>query len=306
MIAVIRRRLLASFCAALCLLVAAGCGRSAPPRVHSAPVVTHDDFLRKATVDGRVIAFADTGNWQSELKYVAVLDLPAQCMLTPGRALLLGLGGGSVARNYRRQGWTVDVVEPDTARITLARTAFGFSDSVRMITSGGRDFLAKEEARYDVILLDCVSADEYPVDMLTKEFFALAASRLPETGIFAIAVESNGWKDEIVRALSATIASSFRQVLVLPIAEPPNMFGTIVLMGSNTVRNDLVRDPERNLDYSPEWRYGPEYQKTHAWDNHFSIPPDGMPPQTDGHNSWNRILADLRSASRNAPKDYLP
>lgn len=289
------------------LLTLSGCGTQRRPHPRSAPTVADLGGLRKITVDDRVIAFADTGNWQSELKYVAVMDLPAHCIMTPGRALLLGLGGGSVARNYRRAGWSVDVIEPDTARVALARASFGFRDeTVRVVTGPAKKHLANPDLQYEIILLDCVSSDDVPTEMLTEEFFALAASRLPETGIFAVAVESNGWKDEIVQALSATLGASFRQVIVLPISEPPNMFGSIVLMASNTVRNDLLRDPERNLDYNPEWRYGPEYQKMHAWENHFILASAGVPVQTNRMHSWERITADLRAAAAKAPKDYLP
>ena len=101
-----------------------------------------------------------------------------------------------------------------------------------------------------------------------------------------------------------TMGVSFRQVTILPIAEPPNLLGSIVLMASRTIRNDLMRDPERNLDYSPEWRYGPEYQKAHAWDNHFSLSTEAGRVQKDADNSWDQIIAALLSAER--PPQYYP
>ena len=303
----IRSALLLTALTAGILLTGCGAPPGKAPAQHSAPAISNADMLRSMTVDGRIQACVDTTNWQSELKYVAVMDLPMHCIMIPGKMLLLGLGAGSVARNYRRAAWNVDVIEPDTSRLAYARNSFGFTDSsVRVIAGSGRAYLADASHRYDIILLDCVSSDDYPAEMMTKEFFALAASRLPEAGIFAIAVESAGWKDEIVQTLSATLAAAFRQVIVLPISEPPNKFGSIVLMASNTARNDLLRDPERNLDYSPEWRYGPEYQKAHAWDNHFSIVQTGAPMQTDGNNSWERILAAIRAEAHKQPADYLP
>ena len=295
--------------ALLATALAGGCGSPRPgtPVHHSAPVLSNVDMLRSMTVDGRTKARVDTTNWQSELKYVAVMDLPMHCIMVPGKMLLLGLGGGSIARNYRRMSWNVDILEPDTARLALARNSFGFTDtSARVLNGSGRAYLADPSHRYDIILLDCIGSDDYPKEMMTKEAFALVASRLPATGIFAIAVESVGWKDEMVRTLAATLSTAFKQVIVLPITEPPNMFGSIVLMASNTTRNDLLRDPERNLDYSPEWRYGPEYQKAHAWDNHFSIVPAEARVQSDADNSWPTILATIRAEAAKQPKDYLP
>jgi spermidine synthase len=294
-----------------CVMVIAallsGCAPKPAARPHAAPVVSNVDFLRKITVDGRTVAYADTTNWRSELKYVAVLDLPMHFFAQPGKVLLAGLGGGSVALNYRHAAWDVEVADPDTARWTLMRTSFGFRDSlVRMIPRTGREVLAGQGSPYDVILVDAVSTDDVPTELLTKEFFALASARLSETGIIAVAVESHGWKDEVVQSLSATLASVFQQVIVLPIVEPPDQFGSIVVLATNTPRNDLLRDPERNLDYSPEWRYGPEYQKAHAWDNHFILPTDVGSVQTDANNGWDRILAALRNAVPHPPKDYAP
>ncbi len=295
--------------AASAALLIAGCNapQTGTAVRHSAPVVSNAEILRSLSVDGRTVACVDTTNWQSELKYVAVMDIPMHCIMTPGKMLLFGLGGGSVARNYRRMAWSVNVVEPDSTRLSFARKAFDFTDrTVQVITGDGRAYLADTSRRYDIILLDCVSSNDYPREMMTKEFFTLAAARMPETGIFAIAVESVGWKDEIVQTLSATLGAAFRQVIVLPISEPPDKFGSIVLMASNTVRSDLLRDPERNLDYSPEWRYGPEYQKAHAWDNHFTLVPGAARIQTDTDNSWDRILAAIIAAEKQQPREYLP
>jgi spermidine synthase len=292
---------------AVAAVLLAGCAPKPAPRTHAAPVVSSVDDLRKLSVDGRYVAFADTVNWRSELKYVAVLDLPMHCFVLPGKALIAGLGGGSVPLNYRRGAWDVEVADPDTARWSLARASFGFRDSlVRMTPRTGREVLAGSGGTYDVIVVDCVSSDDIPTSMLTKEFFTLASARLSEAGIIAVAIESHGWKDGVVQALSATLASAFRQVIVLPISEPPDQFGSIVLMASNTPRADLLRDPERNLDYSPEWRYGPEYQKAHAWDNHFILAADEGSVQTDARNGWDRILADVRAIALHPPKDYFP
>jgi hypothetical protein len=142
---------------------------------------------------------------------------------------------------------------------------------------------------------------------MTQEFFALAATRLADRrGMLALAVESQGWKGEIVELLNTTLKTVFAHSTVLPIAEPPDRFGSIVLVASGVERADLLIDVERNTTFHPDWRYGPEYQKTHAWDNHFVLPAVRLPVQTDCDNRWESVFAELDKRAREQKADYLP
>jgi len=246
---------------------------------------------RQLVVNGRVNGISDTAEWRSDLRYVAVLDLPTHFFANPGRVLIIGLGGGSTAKNYARHGWSVDIVESDTVLIQAVRNSFGFGPKDGTIhQADARTFLNSSAASYEVVLIDGLSGADFPYECLTKEAFQLIANHLTDDGVLAVSLESIGWHDEVTSTLAATLAECFPRVFVLPMAEPPNKFGSIVLLALRAKRDDLLRDTERNDLHSPFWRYGPEYQKTHAWDNHFVADIHNARVQTDAANDWARIL----------------
>jgi len=86
-----------------------------------------------------------------------------------------------------------------------------------------------------------------------------------------------------VKTLSATLRQVFADVIALPQEEPPNRLGNIVLMASQKKLVPL-REPERNELLDPEWRFGPAYQKIHAWDNRFTTDTTNVQVLTDDLN----------------------
>jgi hypothetical protein len=101
--------------------------------------------------------------------------------------------------------------------------------------------------------------------------------------VFALNIETIGWNDPIIATVGATMHTAFAGVVAFPIEEPPDQIGNIILMGSAT---PLVarREPERNELLDPDWRYGPGYQKVHAFDNQFVPSMKNVRPLTDDLN----------------------
>jgi spermidine synthase len=278
-----------------------------PPAGRARMEVVDTEQGRKLFIGGRLRALVDTATWESRLKYVAVMNLPMRFSSKPGTMLLIGLGGGSIARNYGKSGWRVEAVEPDSAIAGIARNSFGLrAENVALHASGGREFLSSHPDRYDVILEDLVALREVPANLVTSEFFASAGLHLNEGGVFGIAFECAGWRDEIVRMVVATLSEKFPEVVVLPIAEPPNRFGTIVVLASTSPHSDLARDVDRNSGLDPEWRFGPGYQETHAWDNRFSLAQEPGLIQSDARNRIEKMFESIDDSSLAQPADYLP
>lgn len=285
----------------LLLTVVPACQKSGMPRI------LDDGSGRKLLIDGRLRAYVDTALWESRLKYVAVMNLPMRFFSRPGRMLLIGLGAGSIVKNYTKEHWGVETAEPDTLLTGLARRFFGLKFHEGMIHAiDGRDFLASRPDHYDIILEDLVGTRAVPARLMSTEFFEAVRTHLEPGGIFGISFESAGWHDEALRTVAATIRESFANVSVLPVAEPPNRFGSIVVIASNTAHDDLLRDVDRNADLEPEWRFGPRYQETHAWDNRFLPPPEPQEVQTDARNVLERLFRTLDDSARAQPPDYLP
>ncbi len=225
---------------------------------------------RHLLIDGGIHSLVDTATWESDFHYAAVMDLPKYFFDKPGTMLLIGLGGGSLVKQYAKNYWKVDAVEIDGKVIALAKEYFHLQDTDGTVfETDGRQFLSSTKKKYDVILLDAFGSSSIPFHLVTREAFESIASHLNENGVFALNVETIGWDDLLVKTLTATLKQEFMEVLSLPIEEPPDRFGNIVLIASQH-KLIPVRDLERNVLLDPDWRFGPEYQRAHAWDNRFT------------------------------------
>lgn len=224
---------------------------------------------RHLLIDGGIHSIVDETSKESMAHYAAVMEIPKYFFEKSGNILLIGLGGGSLMKQYARDGWLVDAVEIDPKVIKLAKEFFNLHSSEgKIIEMDGRQFLMTVEGTYNVILLDAFGSSSIPFHLVTKEAFGLMKSRLGENGILAVNIETIGWDDPIVSTIGITLKQIFVNVLALPMEEPPDKFGNVVLLASN---RSLIpaREPEPNITYDPEWRYGPGYQKYHAWENRF-------------------------------------
>ena len=257
-------------------------------------------------IEGRIKDIVDTIQWNSGAGYVAVMDIPSHFFMNPGRILICNLGSGSIARNYVREGWTIHVAEPDSALISTVKKNFptGIIDSA-FSCDDGRNYLTSHPAEFDIILIDGIAPAQLPTALLTKEFFMLTSGHISHEGMVGIAVESVGWNDAVVQSLCATLKAVYKNVFVLPIAEPPDQFGSIVILATNSDKN-IVRDPSRNTSLDPDWRYSSEYQKTHAWDNHFTPNTGNGTILTDGFNRYDTMFTKLIDSARAHGNDYTP
>jgi spermidine synthase len=105
----------------------------------------------------------------------------------PRRLLMLGLGGGSIAKFCYRHlpGATLRAVEVNADVIAL-RDEFGIpaDDSrFRVIHADGADHLARVKTREDVILVDAFDREGKAEGLDSTEFYRLARSRLSACGV---------------------------------------------------------------------------------------------------------------------------
>jgi spermidine synthase len=255
-------------------------------------------------IDGSVHTIVDPNSWQTRYSYVNVIDIAKRFFEKPGKLLLIGLGGGSIAKHFAAEGWSVDAVEIDPVVTRFAFAYFGLdSTESRIFNMDGRHYLITCKEDYDVIVLDAFGSSSIPFHLVTTEAFELISKKLKPGGILAVNVESIGWTDIIVRSLDATLKTRFSHVLALPIAEPPNRLGNVILFASDR-EFKLLKEIS-----PPTWRFSAEYDQTHAWDNRFEPSIDGVPVLTDDLNPvdvWaERInLAARRNLQKYFGRDY--
>ena len=250
--------------------------------------------FRYLLVDGapHTVFNAETG--VPRQPYVYAAELAADLGPRGGRLLLVGLGGGGAAELFARHGWSVDAVELDPAMPALAARYFGLRPfHARVIVGEGRQFLRRSTDRYDAILLDAYGSSSVPFHLITREAFAEARARLEPNGILALNLETEGWHDPLVSAVTATLLTEFAHVTALPTGEPPNRVGNVVLMASDRpleLDEGVLGDPVSTVpDDDEHFRV---LARHHAWENRF-VPRFGRVLTDD----WNP--SDLRSEEIN-------
>ncbi len=258
---------------------------------------------RHLLIDGGIHTIVEPEFLESNFPYVAVLDIVKNLFAEAGGMLVIGVGGGSVIKSFARAGWNVAAVEIDPAVTEMALRYFALeAGQASLYHADGRQFLTTQPQAYDAIILDAFGSSSIPFHLVTAEAFALMHSRLRPNGVLAINVETIGWHHILTRSLAATLQQHFKHVLALPIAEPPNRLGNVILLAADRPL-ELAREIERNYA-DPDYRFSPSYQRVHAWDNRFEPDTRRAPVLTDDWNPVDLWSEQVNLAARRDLHDY--
>ena len=163
------------------------------------------------------------------------------------RALIVGLGGGSIPKKWQKEfpAMEMDVAEIDAEVIQVAKKYFSFSEGkgMNVHSQDGRLFLTRTSHRYDVILLDAYFKDAIPFHLNTREFFTMANQKLTANGVLVIniigAVTGPGGK--ITRSVAKTLRGIFPQIYMFAVRRPDNA-------SLDTIQNVIIvatKEPQR-------------------------------------------------------------
>ena len=136
--------------------------------------------------------------------------------------LFIGLGGGSSEKRMWRdfEHLQLQVVELDPVVVDVGYRYFDVprDPRLRIDVGDGRRYLAADEKRWDVIVIDAFFADAIPFHLVTREFLELVKTRLNPGGVVVVnaigAIEGSGSK--LFRSIYRTYRSAFPTVLVHP------------------------------------------------------------------------------------------
>lgn len=139
---------------------------------------------------------------------------------TVRRVLVIGLGGGTIAKQFTHYypDTTVDIVDVDPLVVDVAKKYFGVqpSDRLRIHTEDGRVFLNRSSEKWDLIVIDTYTTNRYgdtiPPHLVTQEFFREAAQHLNQGGILHYHCAFSG--SRLLSALQKTMASVFTEVYI--------------------------------------------------------------------------------------------
>ena len=136
----------------------------------------------------------------------------------PSRVALIGLAGGTVARQFTAIDGPIpiDGVELDPKIVDVGRRYFAMTEpNLHVTVADGRYWMATQAGRYDVILVDAYRQPYIPFYLTTREFFENARAHLAPGGVLAINVGRTPADHRLVDALSGTLNAVFPRVFVI-------------------------------------------------------------------------------------------
>ena len=170
----------------------------------------------------------------------------------PKRIAILGLAGGTAAREYDLafgESLNVTGVEIDPAILDMAHRYFHLNEpNVHAVVSDARYWLATQpaDAKYDVIIMDAYQQPYIPFHLTTEEFFTLAARHLAPGGVVVLNAGRTQSDYRLVDAMASTMRAVFRNIFLVDVPEFTN---TIVY---GTSEQTSLADVQRNLALARE------------------------------------------------------
>lgn len=118
--------------------------------------------------------------------YTAYIPHFASAYPPDSKALLLGMGGGTLVRRLDSLQFDLDVVEIDQRIRDLATTHFGLSSGYRIHIDDARHFVRTTSKKYALIVYDVFKGEAAPEHVLTLESMQETEEILGEGGLILI------------------------------------------------------------------------------------------------------------------------
>ena len=182
--------------------------------------------------------------------YFTIAPLLADDAAAPRDALLIGLAGGTAARQLTAAYGPIPIagVEIDPEIDAVARDYFGLNEltNVETIVADGRYALRTDDRQFDLIGVDAYRQPYIPFQLTSREFFQEVADHLRPGGIAILNAGRTTTDFRLVEALSSTMRDVFPYVMAVDVARYTNT----MLIGSETPLS--AASLARNLDRLPE------------------------------------------------------
>ncbi len=164
---------------------------------------------------------------------------------SPRKILILGLAGGTTARQYRAAyGGSVDItgVEIDPDVLAVGKKYFHLDETgTHTAVQDARYWLETNPGAFDMIAVDAYRQPYIPFHLTTQEFFQLARSHLGPGGVVVVNAGRTGSDYRLVSALASTMRSVFDDVYLV---DTPNFTNTLIF---GTTRPTSLGDVRHNL-----------------------------------------------------------
>jgi len=162
--------------------------------------------------------------WALELDYTRCMMAFLLFHPVPRRALMIGLGGGSLAKYFHRQfrGLRTHVVESDERVIATARALFHVpGDDARMRVEHGDGVQALAPECCDLLVVDGFDDEATPAELVSQAFFDAAWCALEEPGAMVVNfMDDDANLDRNLQRIERAFAGA---VIALPALRDPNI-----------------------------------------------------------------------------------
>jgi spermidine synthase len=235
---------------------------------------------------------------QSPFMYVQQLALGLLFEHNPERALLIGLGGGSLPKVLLDEypELVFDVAEIDPAVVEAAHEYFYLPESpgLHVHVADGRDYLERTDNRYNMVFLDAYYADSIPFHLTTQEFLVEVKQKLEPRGVVVANVIGaiEGHRSELFRAMYKTFRAVFPEIYVFGALEPdgsvvdPSSLQNIILVATadpyRLDSSDLTQLPA-GVDDGVSWIRADQLRKLAEAQYREHIPVGDVPLLTDDY-----------------------
>lgn len=201
----------------------------------------------------------------SLFEYVYYFVPIIQSLPKESKALVFGLGGGSLVKLFQQAGAQVKVVDIDKRLKEVAVKYFDLDPATPVVIDDARHYLNQQTEKQDVIVFDCFLGEAPPAHLLTREAFEKVKTLLNKNGILLIEfygnTTGNAGKASKMLYNTLTRCGFFCRVLAThPEDESKNNFIYLASLAPFNV-NKLA---PITFDYSPkiiQWKdvvFGPE------------------------------------------------
>jgi spermidine synthase len=220
--------------------------------------VRDDDLFRYLILDRTFHAIMwKVAPHELYLPYSQLMVTALAVMPDPQRGLILGHGGGSLAK-WLGQRWpelSLDVVELDPSVVMAAERFFDYTPGKhhRVFVKDARAFLRDSDSRYDIIWLDVFARHLIPFHLTTREFFAELRQHLAPDGVLAVNLSSTGEGPDQQRAnaVVSTLRTVFPDLQAYGVKGPwrnDSKAQNLIFFAGHPAQNMLKSDFRHRLD----------------------------------------------------------
>jgi spermidine synthase len=190
--------------------------------------ITDDGDIRSLYFgnDAKQSAMSLSSPLELVLSYTETMMLALLFQPQPRNCLLIGLGGGSIAKflHHHYPTMQIDAIElrADVAKLAHAYFQLPQSPRINILLGDVCDYFRSNElATYDLIMVDAFNHDGMPDDLKGNEFFDACRRHLSQHGIMTVNLWAN--KEDHFQQTLELIEDTFSgHVLTLPVIERGN------------------------------------------------------------------------------------